>query len=154
MPAQKLKQYLDSNGIKYVVITHSPAYTSQQVAASAHISGKKIAKTTIVKIDGKLAMAVLPAHEKVSLDAIKEFTGAQAVSLATEDEFKDLFPNCEPGTMPPFGNLYGMEVYASRDLSKGRLAFPAGNYRELIELSYGDYERIVKPRVMKIAVLV
>jgi len=149
MPAKKLKDFLDNQKVKYVTITHSPAYTAQEVAASAHVSGKDVAKTVIVKLDGKTAMAVLPANRKIVLQDLRDVTGADRVRFATEDEFQSLFPECETGAMPPFGNLYGMDVYLAPDLTEEEeIAFNAGSHTELIKLAYRDFERLVKPKVM------
>ncbi|HET6177458.1 MAG TPA: YbaK/EbsC family protein [Candidatus Sulfotelmatobacter sp.] len=112
MPLSKLREYLDSNNIKYLVISHSVAYTAQGIAALTHMSGRKLAKTVIVKIDGLLAMAVVPAALHVDLERLRTLTGARVVEIASEREFKDAFPDCETGAMPPFGNLYDMTVYA------------------------------------------
>ena len=150
MPVKKLKRFLDKEKVKYVTISHSPAYTAQEIAASAHIRGKELAKTVIVKIDGKMAMAVLPASYMVDLDLLRKATGASRVELAAEHEFKDNFPGCHIGAMPPFGNLYGMEVFAEEDLSQDEeIAFNAGCHTELIKMAYKDYESLVKPKVMK-----
>ena len=150
MPVKKLKDFLDSHNIKYVTMSHSPAYTAQQIAASAHIPGKELAKTVMVKIDGKMAMAVLPASYRVDFDLLKETVGASSVELAGEQEFKDMFPECDVGAMPPFGNLYGMEVFVAEKLSEGEeIVFNAGSHTELIRLAYKDFERLVKPRVVK-----
>ncbi len=150
MPVRKLKEFLDSNGIKYVTIHHSPSYTAQEIAASAHIPGKELAKTVMVKIDGEMAMAVLPASYRVDLELLREAAGAGKVELAGEQEFKDLFPECELGAMPPFGNLYGMDVFAAESLMEDEeIAFNAGSHTELIRLSYRDFERLVAPRVVK-----
>ncbi|SRR6266404_3223373 len=117
MPVQKLKEFLDSQNIKYVAISHSKAYTAQGIAALTHISGKELAKTVILKIDDALAMAVLPASYNVDLSLLKAAAGAKAVALAGETEFKDRFRDCETGAMPPFGNLCGMPVLAEESLS-------------------------------------
>ncbi|MDA0840856.1 MAG: YbaK/EbsC family protein [Planctomycetota bacterium] len=149
MPVRKLKEFLDANFVKYVCIRHSPAITAQEVAASAHISGKEIAKTVMVKIDGKLTMSVLPANEFVDLELLREIAGAHRVELATEADFEDRFPGCELGGMPPFGNLYGMDVYVSEALSEDEeIAFNAGNHSELIQLRYEDFRRLVQPKVI------
>ncbi|PYI81134.1 MAG: deacylase [Verrucomicrobia bacterium] len=149
MPARKLKEFLDKEKIKYVSITHSPAYTAQEVAASAHVPGKELAKTVIVKVDGQMAMAVLPANRKVVVQELREITGADEVQFATEVEFKNLFPDCETGAMPPFGNLYGMEVYVAPSLAEDdEIAFNAGTHTELIKMSYQDFERLVKPKMV------
>jgi Ala-tRNA(Pro) deacylase len=150
MPVKKLKDFLDNQKVKYVTISHSPTYTAQEIAASAHIPGKELAKTVMVKIDGKMAMAVLPASHKVDFHLLKKAAGASKVELATEQEFKDLFAECEVGAMPPFGNIYGMEVFVAESLDEDEeIAFNAGLHTELIRLAYKDFERLVKPKVAK-----
>lgn len=152
MPVQKLKAYLDQNAVPWVSIVHSPAYTAQETAASAHVRGREMAKTVMVKVDGRMAMAVLPASERVDLEKLREVTGSARVSLATEQEFRTLFPDCEPGAMPPFGNLYGMDVFVAPDLTKDtEIAFNAGSHTELIRMPYRDFERLVQPKVLALA---
>ena len=149
MPVKKLKEFLDENKVKYMVCIHSTAYTAQEIAASAHIPGKDVAKTVMVKIDDKMAMAVLPASYRVDFDLLKDGTGAKSVELASEEEFKYLFPDCEIGAMPPFGNLYDMDVYVAASLTEDEeIAFNAGSHRELIKLSYKDFAKLVKPKVL------
>ena len=149
MPVKKLKEFLDREKIKYVSIVHSTAYTAQEVAASTHITGKELAKTVIVKLDGQMAMAVLPANRKIVLQDLREVTGSDQVKFASEEEFKAQFPECETGAMPPFGNLYGMEVYAAASLADNdEIAFNAGSHTEVIKLAYSDFERLVRPKVL------
>ncbi len=151
MPLEKLKAFLDSQNVKYVVLSHSPAYTAAGIAELAHIPGKELAKTVIVKIDGALAMAVVSASQHVQLKSLKAATFAKAVELATEDEFKEKFPDCEVGAMPPFGNLYGMPVFADESLSRDKeIAFNAGSHRELVRIAWDDFQKLVQPRVMGI----
>lgn len=148
MPAAKLREFLDANGVKYVTIRHSLAYTAQEVAASAHVRGKDMAKTVIVKVDGQLAMAVVPASQKVDLVRLRDAAGAKTVEVATEQEFCDAFPECEVGAMPPFGHLYGMNVFVDQRLAADEeIAFNAGSHTELIRLSYPDFERLAKPKL-------
>ena len=153
MPVKQLRDFLNSNNIKYVTISHSPAYTAQAIAASAHVSGKELAKTVMVKLDGKMAMAVLPASFQVDFDKMRRATGAENVELAGEREFKDLFPECEVGAMPPFGTLFSMDVIASKALAEDdEIAFNAGTHRELVMMKYNDFERLVKPKVVPFTV--
>jgi Ala-tRNA(Pro) deacylase len=148
MPVDRLRKYLEENHVKFVTVSHSPAFTAQEIAASAHVPGKELAKTVMVKLDGRMAMVVLPAPEKVSANRLREATGAGEVELASEREFADLFPKCEVGAMPPFGNLWGMEVYADVHLREDELiSFNAGSHTELVKLSFTDYERLVKPTI-------
>jgi Ala-tRNA(Pro) deacylase len=151
MPLTNLREFLDSRNIKYLVISHSVAYTAQGIAALVHLSGKRLAKTVIVKIDGVLAMAVVPASFHVDLDLLRSVTGARVVELATEREFKDAFPDCETGAMPPFGNLYDMAVYADASLAEHEeITFNAGTHRELVRMAWDDLVRLVNPLVINL----
>lgn len=152
MPARKLKEFLDSESVKYVKIAHSPAYTAREIAQSLHIKGSLIAKTVIVYIKEKMAMAVLPANHSIDFDRFRKAVGEEDIRLATEGQFKGMFPDCEVGAMPPFGNLYGMDVYVDPHLTEDEdIFFNACSHSELIRMSYQDFERLVKPRVMKIS---
>jgi Ala-tRNA(Pro) deacylase len=150
MPLNKVRAFLDEHHIKYVVLSHSKAYTAQGIAAISHIPGQELAKTVIVKLDGALAMAVLPASYQVDLLALKKVVGVKDATLASEREFKEHFPDCETGAMPPFGNLYGIPVYVDETLTHDtQIAFNAGTHLELIRLSCADFEALVKPIVLR-----
>jgi Ala-tRNA(Pro) deacylase len=152
MPSKKLKEFLDTNNVKYVSISHSSAYTAMEIAALAHVPGKDLAKTVMIKINGHMSMVVLPATHMIKMDLLKKVVGNNNVRLATEQEFKDKFPDCEVGAMPPFGNLYDMDVYASLALKDDEeIVFNAGTHTELIKLSYKDFETLVKPKVAEIS---
>ena len=149
MPLKKLKEYLDGQKVKYESLAHYETYTSQETAQSAHISGRELAKTVMVKINGKMAMAVLPAPQKIDFALLGAAAGSTA-ELAGEREFIDIFPDCETGAMPPFGNLYGMEVYVDEGLTRDEeIAFNAGSHIELMKLSYKVFAKLVKPTVVK-----
>jgi Ala-tRNA(Pro) deacylase len=151
MPVQKLKQFLDSQQVKYVTIKHSPAFTAQEIASSAHIPGRELAKTVMVKIDGTMAMAVLPASHRVDLELLADATGGN-VELASEKEFENMFPGCEIGAMPPFGNLFDMPVWVATSLTDDEeIAFNAGSHTELIRLTYHDFDRLVSPQVVRVS---
>lgn len=150
MPTKRLKDYLDSHHVKYVAMAHSPAFTAQEVAAAAHVSGKQIVKTVIIKLgNDNLAMVVLPAHDHINFATLKEITNVTNVDLATEAEFKAKFPECEVGAMPPFGNLYDMPVFVSSLLTGyDQILFNGGTHSELVKMSYQDFERLVKPKIL------
>lgn len=148
MPVRKLEEFLDGKGINYVRITHSTAYTAQETAASAHVPGKGLAKAVILKTDGRMIMAVLPASRKLDLGLLGEAVDANIVEIANETESKDMFPECDIGAIPPFGNLYGMDVISERILAENEeIAFNAGSHTELVKLSYKDFLELVKPKV-------
>jgi Ala-tRNA(Pro) deacylase len=151
MPVKKLQQFLDDHHVKYVTIRHSPAFTAQETAASAHVSGKEMAKTVMVKVDGKMSMVVLPASHPIEFDLLEKAVGGKKIELATEEEFRDRFPDCELGAMPPFGNLYGIDVYSDEHLAEDdEIVFNAGSHAELIRLSYQDFESLVHPKVARV----
>ena len=152
MPAKRLKSFLDNNGVSYTTIDHSPAYTAQEIAHVAHISGNDVAKTVIAKVDDEMVMIVLPASDMVVLDFLSDAMGNKDVELASEAEFRDHFPECELGAMPPFGNLFGMDVYVSERLAQeSQIAFNAGTHTELIKMSYADFDQLVKPTVIRLS---
>jgi len=152
MALTSLMDYLDTHNVGYVVIAHSPAYTAQGIAGLAHISGKELAKTVIVKLDGKLAMAVIPAKFHVDLVSLRKAVSARTAALASEEEFKDRFPDCETGAMPPFGNLFGLDVFADDSLEKDKeIAFNTGTHRELIRMGWDDFKRLVHPKIIRFA---
>jgi Ala-tRNA(Pro) deacylase len=150
MACAKLQEYLDERRVRYVSLKHSPAFTAQEIAAAAHIPGRELAKTVVVKLDGEMALVVLPAPEMVRMKHLRAETGATDVELATEDEFKDRFPDCEVGAMPPFGNLYGMDTFVEESLTEDEeIAFNAGTHTELIRMAYADFRDLVQPRVLE-----
>lgn len=152
MPLSKLRDFLDRNQVKYLVISHSVAYTAQGIAALTHIKGKELAKTVMVMVDGRLVMAVVPASFRVDLYRLKKYLGAETVELASEQEFRHRFPDCETGSMPPFGNLYGMDVFADETLAEDReIAFNAGTHRELVRMSFDDFRRLANPVLIPLA---
>lgn len=152
MALSSLTEYLDKHHTRYMVIAHEPAFTAQGIAALAHIPGKELAKTVMVKLDGKLVMTVLPAAFHVDLERLKQMTGAKAAEIAAEEEFGHLFPECETGAMPPFGNLYGIRLFAEESLTQHReIAFNACTHRELIRLDWEDFQKLARPTLMRFA---
>jgi len=148
MPTRKLERFLDENHVKYVTLSHSQAFTAQEIAAAAHLPGREVAKTVMVELDGELAMAVVPAPRQVDLEAVRELADADRADLADESEFETAFPECESGAMPPFGNLWGMQVYVDEALTRDeQISFNGGSHTELVQIPYEEFERLVHPRV-------
>jgi Ala-tRNA(Pro) deacylase len=151
---KRLTEYLDRNHIKYVVMSHSQAYTASEIAAISHLPGKELAKTVMIKADGSMSMLVLPASYMVDFGILRKALQVNEVRLATEAEFKELFPECEVGAMPPFGNLFGMDVVVDRGLTgTHEIAFNAGNHKELLRMAYQDFERLVRPRILTFGIV-
>lgn len=153
MPISQLADYLDEHGKKYITVEHSKAFTAQEVAASAHIPGKDMVKTVMVKADGDMKMVVLPSTHDVDFEAIKDALDAEEVELASEEEFENLFPDCELGAMPPFGNFYNIDTLVAEALTEGNeIAFNAGTHKEVVKMAYSDYEELVQPQILPVGV--
>jgi len=149
MPARKLKELLEREHVPFTSIVHRETYTAQETAEAAHVPGYELAKTVMVELDHDVAMVVVPATRKVVLQDLRDITGADRVRFAPEDRFKALFPDCEVGAMPPFGNLYGLDVFVAPDLAEDEdIAFNAGTHTEVILMRYADFERLVQPKVV------
>jgi Ala-tRNA(Pro) deacylase len=144
----KLKESLDANRVRYEVRSHRTAYTAQEVAAEEHIPGREMAKVVMVRDGGGYLMAVLPAPYHVALERLGKAAGGTGLCLATEAECARLFPGCEPGAMPPFGNLYGISVWVDESLTRDdEIAFNAGNHEQTVHMKYADFARLVQPRI-------
>ena len=153
MPGQKLKAMLDERNVKYISINHSPAYTARETAASTFVPRREFAKTIIVDLDGDKVMAVISASRHVNLDALAQIGQAGEARLATEDEFKALFPDCEIGAMPPFGSLYRLRVFVDRIVTEvDDLCFNAGTHEQILRMDCNDYLEIEKPVVGDFAI--
>jgi Ala-tRNA(Pro) deacylase len=148
MISTRLKRFLDDNGVGYDVMHHDPAFTAQELSARMHISGYEFVKVVVVKLDGNFALAALPAPLRVNFKSLAQAAGVKKVSLASEQEFQQLFPDCELGAMPPFGNLYNLPTYVEQDVSLSEnIVVNAGTHAEAIRLRYADFSRLVRPRL-------
>ena len=158
MPAQsrvnpRLKSLLDARTVAYQAMSHPRDFTAQETAADTHTAGKEFAKTVVLLVDGRCVMAVLPAHHKVEFKRVREELDAHSVRLAQEDEIRVLFPDCEVGAEPPFGNLYNMPVCMSSAIpGDGFITFNAGTHEDVIRMGYGDYVALVQPRIFDFSI--
>jgi Ala-tRNA(Pro) deacylase len=149
----RLKTYLEENGVDYQVLYHPRVYTAQEVAAVQHVSGKELAKVVMIKVDNELAMMVLPASCMLDMDKLKRLFQGRRTKLALEEEFQGLFPDCEIGAMPPFGNLYDLQVYVDTALAEQpHIVFQAGSHVETISMAYSDFANLVQPEVADFAI--
>ncbi len=149
MLSPRLHHFLDARHAPYSTLTHERTITAQQTANAAHIGNRHFAKTVMLKVDGKLAMLVMPAAYRVDLLRLSRAMGGNAVELAQEDEFKGAFPDCETGAMPPFGNLYGIPMYVdSRLTGQAEIAFNAGSHTDVVQMPYEDFERLAQPQLL------
>lgn len=147
----RLQHFLEDNHAHFQTIPHPRAITAQEAAAAAHVSGHDLAKTVMVKLDDRLAMVVLPACERVHLGRLRHAVGAQVAELASEAEFRDRFPDCEVGAMPPFGHLYELDVFLDARLAAhDEIAFNAGTHTDLVRMPRGEFEQLARPQRVRL----
>ncbi len=150
---ERLQQYLGAHGVRYEVQHHREVYTMQEVAAEVREKGRTVAKVFIANADGKPVMLVLAAPDHVDYERVKLYLGAESVERAHEDQFKQWFPDCEVGAMPPFGHLYNVPVYLDRALAQApHITFQAGSHSDTIRIDMGDYTRLASPKVTRFAI--
>jgi Ala-tRNA(Pro) deacylase len=147
----KLESYLRENHVPYQTQHHDLAYTAQQVASSEHVSGRFVAKVVMVVADGKEVMLVLPASLRVDLAKLGSALGSKQVRLAYETEFQSKFPDCEVGAMPPFGDMYGVQMFVDESLTRDdHIVFQAGTHVDTFSIPYTEYARLAQPHVADI----
>ena len=148
--ARRLREFLDSRASMYVTINHSRAFTAQEIAASLHVPGREMAKTVVVRTEHGLALVVLRALDHVNLGRVGRELGGSAV-LASESDFGVAFPDCEVGSMPPFGNLYQLPTLVDREITRDKeIVFNAGTHTDAVRMEYAEYARLVRPRVLDV----
>lgn len=146
--SERLKSLFEEKNVDYELMVHSESYTAQEKAAGMHVPGAQLAKVVMTRADGKLAMLVISADQNIDFNKAREVLGAKEVTLAKEEDFGDLFPDCDLGAMPPFGNLYDIPVWVEEDLARQEsIVFNACSHYEAARIAYTDYERLVKPGV-------
>lgn len=149
MPTKKLKDYLTKNKINYFSISHPVAYATREISHLSHITEHALAKTVVVNAGNKKVLVILPCDESLNFETLKKSLHVNDVSLVDENQFAKLFPDCELGAMPPFGNLYDLDVYVEKDLTHNKdIAFNAGSHTELIKMRYRDFETLVHPKII------
>ena len=140
-----VQDYLKQHGVPFEVIPHEQTFTAQEVAAAEHVTGHKFAKTVILKGDGDTFMFVLPASRHVDLKKAAEMAGTE-VQMATEEEMKIAFPDCEIGAEPPFGTPYGVRTFVDTSLlDVGDIVFRAGTHDQTVKMKYDDYSKLEEP---------
>ncbi|MDR5682918.1 MAG: YbaK/EbsC family protein [Armatimonadota bacterium] len=144
---ERLEAYFRENHVPFQVTWHPIAYTAQEVAAAEHVSGYLVAKPVMAWAGDQMVMVVLTAPQRLDLAKLQQATG-KPTRLAEEAEFAPAFPDCEVGAQPPFGNLYGIPVYADRALEADpEIVFRCGSHRETMRIPYTDFKRLVQPTI-------
>lgn len=143
--AKRLVNFLKRHKIFYQVQVHPETMTALETAEAEHICGKSLAKVVMVKNRGKDAMVVIPCDRNVDLLKLSTVLGTDDVKVSEEKEFNGLFPDCEPGAMPPFGRIYKIPCYADERIGgQKELYFNAGNHQETVKISVSDFLKYSK----------
>lgn len=146
---ERLKRFLEKEEVAYETLPHNEAFTAREVAAESHVSERELAKVVTVEEHGRHPlMVVLPAACRLDLTALRHAFLRHKLALAREEKVARLYPDCEIGAMPPFGNLYGLPVFADNCFHRdGAIVFQAGNHHEVVRMTYADFARLVRPVV-------
>jgi len=145
---ERLIEFLNQNQVHYEIVHHPVAFTAQELAAIEGVKGHEHAKVVMAKAGTRLVMLVLSASRRVDWERVRELIG-EALTLAVEADFRERFPDCQIGTMPPFGRLYGVEMLMDAEFSLNtRLAFEAGTHSDAIKMSYADFARLAQPELV------
>jgi Ala-tRNA(Pro) deacylase len=146
----RIRDFLDSENVPYEELHHQPAFTGQEVAQTLHLSGRKCAKTVVLDCDGRLAMAVLPASNRLNLQDLQSAMEVTRLEKVAESALGNLFPDCELGAIPPLGPLYGMQVWVDRAISDSEhVVFCAGTHEDCVRMKYSDFAKLTKPRISR-----
>jgi Ala-tRNA(Pro) deacylase len=149
---ERMEQYLRENGVGFEVDVHSQAFTMQEVAAALHVPGKQVAKVVMVRADSRLVMLVLAAPDRLDFRQVQEMLQVKEANLAKEEDFAGIFPDCDTGAMPPFGNLYDVATYVDQRLAEeSDIVFRIGSHREAMKIAFANYARLAKPTVAEFA---
>jgi len=148
--SSRIRDFLDSENVCYEEIHHATAFTGQELAHTLHLSGKRCAKTVVLKGDERLALAVLPAAHRLNLQDLRSVMEVEHLEMLDEDAISKLFPDCEPGAIPPLGRLYGIGVWVDQAICDSEhIVFCAGTHEDCIRMKYTDFARLVQPRVSR-----
>jgi Ala-tRNA(Pro) deacylase len=149
---ERLRAFLDSNRVEYTHTVHPLAFTAREVASADHVPAREFAKTVLLSGDHGYAMAVVPAARLVDFQEVRLALGLTHARLATETEIAQLFPDCELGAMPAFGNLYDVPVFLDSALAgEPVIAFNGGTHRDVVHVRTEDFRRLAQPTLVSLA---
>jgi Ala-tRNA(Pro) deacylase len=152
--SKSIREYLDSHKVSYESLPHSQAFEAREVAHALHIPEAQFAKAIVLRADGRLVMAVLPASHRVSFHHLRERLEVSHLEMAGESELASLCSDCELGAFPPFGRLCGMDVWVDSELTRSQeIIFNAGTHGEALRMKYADYACVENPHVAMFAEL-
>lgn len=143
----RVQTLLEHEDLDYETMKHLATFTALDTAAASRVPGREMAKAVVLRdARGYYLMAVVPASCRLDLEALAWASGHSAVTLATEAEIAQLFPDCQAGAIPPFGNLYGIPTFVDTCLCEvPEIFLNAGSRREVVGMRVADYVYAARP---------
>src|SRR5215831_17498679 len=139
---ERLETWLRGKGVAFTVLRHEPVFTSEQAAAVRGTSLASGAKALVLKAGDDFLLAVLPADRKLDSKKAREALGVKSMRFATREEVEQL-TGLQPGSIPPFGSLFGLKTYCDPALSNNTsINFNAGDHAISVQMPYAEYARV------------
>lgn len=148
---EKIRELLKKNNISYKEFKHEPVRTSEEAQEQRpDYTLEQGAKALIIKLRYKdrkdYAMFILPAHKRLDSKKVRSKLCCQSLSFAQSEKVVELTQGVEPGGVPPFGNLFDIDVYVDPTLGENdEIIFNAGDRSVSIAMKYRDWEEVVGP---------
>ena len=144
-------RYFDKMQVRYSHSVHPVAQTARRTAMAERVPAHEFAKTVVYFNDAGFGIAVVPADQCVDLMRVGRLLESSFIRLASEAELRELFPNCELGAMPPFGDSCVLPVVVDVGIAGDFIAFTVGTHRDVVRMSFADFQRLARPKVAAIA---
>jgi Ala-tRNA(Pro) deacylase len=140
--APRLQQYLDEVHADYDLVEHQPTKTSMETAKASSVPAEQVAKAVLLDTEDEYLLAVLPSDRRVELSELRSELGRKP-RLASEDEIKSLFSDCDVGAVPPAG--YGIHVIVDDAIEQQPdVYFEAGDHVSLVHMKHDEFSRVMK----------
>ncbi len=142
--ATRLNNFLNLSQTPYRVVHHRHTESAADSAHAAHVPTSRVVKSVLLRDrrQGRYLMALTPACNRIELGWVGEGTGIDPV-LAREAELADVFPDCEVGAVPGFGQAYQLDMIWDDHLGEQQsLFFEAGDHEDLIEIERDEFHRL------------
>ncbi len=141
--ASKVQDFLAERQSAYDLLSHPHSANSIETAHEAHVPADALAKAVVLKDQAGYVLAVLPCTRHVVLSKLGRALHRQPLELAAESELASIFPDCEPGALPPLGRLYGLPTIMDDTLDNVReVYFEAGDHQHLVHMAQHEFYRL------------
>lgn len=142
---------LDDANVPYEKLEHEHVHTSEDAAKVRGTKLEEAAKALILATkSGKIIQCVISGHRRIDLKKLKDIIGERNLSLAHPDKVFEA-TGCKVGTVPPFGNLFNIPIYADSDIfNREYVVFSAGTHHESVRMKSTDWKTVTGATVVDI----